>query len=315
MKPARRPADLPLLLLVGLALLFVTGLGALMAAGGLPDDPIGACSTAVAAAAARLTTLGILAPAGILSVVLLAAGLALTHQLVATRRLLRELLDVRVATPSAVRQAAASAGLTDLDVVADGRAFVFCYGYMAPRVCISTALCALLSNEELGAVLRHEAHHVRHRDPLRILVGRTFASGLFFLPAGGALRNGFLTGKEICADREAIAAGDALALPRALVKMLGAERPQWPAGVLAVGAMTPTEARIHSLLDEGAPDTLPRVMDWIATVAVVAGIFGFSIGSAAAREDRRVLGSCSPPVAAAHHFTGLASAVGVDAIP
>ena len=56
--------------------------------------------------------------------------------------------------------------------------------------------------------------------------------------------NGYLAGKEICADRDAAAgrASGEQALARALLKLLGAERPIWPSGVLAIGALTPTEA-------------------------------------------------------------------------
>lgn len=299
MKRQRQPADLPLALLTALAVLFVGGLGAVLAREGWSADPIGTCATVVVTAAARLTTVGIVAPAAILSVVLLAALLALAHQLFATRRLLSDLLARQIPLTAALAGAMRSAGLQSVDLVDDSRAFVFCYGFVRPRVCVSTGLSSLLSDDELAAVLRHEAHHQRHRDPLKILIGRTLASGLFFLPAGGALRNGFLAGKEICADRDALSAGDPLALPRALVKMLHAERPVWPAGVLAVGAMSPTEVRIHSLLEpDNSHGTLPPVVDWIVTLAVMAGIFGFSIGSSAARDDAGVFSSCSPPVAA-----------------
>jgi hypothetical protein len=78
--------------------------------------------------------------------------------------------------------------------------------------------------------------------------------------------------------------------------MLHADRPSWPAGVLAIGALSPTEARIHSLLEPQAEyPTLPRAFDWIATLALTAGIFGFSLGSAAAaQDDSGVFAHCSP---------------------
>jgi hypothetical protein len=162
-------------------------------------------------------------------------------------------------------------------------------------VCVTTALAGLLDDEELLAVLRHEAHHLRHHDPLKILLSRALASGLFFLPLAGALRDGFLAGKEICADASAARLGSDGALARALYRMLGAERPAWPAGVLAVGALSPTEARIRHLVEpEAAHFAWPRPADWIVSLALMAGIFGFSHGTAVASRSGPIHASCMP---------------------
>ncbi len=305
-----RLADLPFALLIGVGLAFAGGLTAILTSSTLPQDPLAACATFAATVALRLTTVGLLAPLAILSAVILAAVLSLGHQLWATRRMLRQVLKYSVTPSRAVADAARSAGVAGLDVVADGGVFVFCWGYIRPRVCLSLGLADLLAPDELAAVLRHEAHHARHRDPLKILLGRAVASGLFFLPVAGALRNGFLAGKEICADKAAQNVDDCMALPRALVKMLHADRPTWPAGVLAIGALTPTEARIYSLLEPDEPHrTLPRAVDWVVTLALTAGIFGFSLGSAAAAsEETGVFTYCSP--AAAHD-----PALGAPAVP
>lgn len=298
-----RLADLPFALLMGVGVAFVGGLTLVVARSTLPQDPLAACATLVGTVAARLATVGLLAPLAILSAVILATLLALGHQLWATRRMLKRVLGHAVVPPSDVAESAQQAGVGGLDLVADAGVFVFCWGYFRPRICISLGLVDLLAPTELAAVLRHEAHHARHRDPVKILIGRAVASGLFFLPVAGALRNGFLTGKEICADRAAQNSADSMALPRALVKMLHADRPTWPAGVLAIGALSPTEARIYSLLEpEGAHRTLPSALDWVVTLALTAGIFGFSLGSAAAAgEDPGVFEYCSP--AAAHVST------------
>jgi Zn-dependent protease with chaperone function len=312
-----RLAELPLALLVTVGLAFPAGLVAILATSTLPPDPLGACVTVAATLMARLTTVGLLAPLGILCAVVLASLLALSHQLWATRRVLGKILQHRVATPAQVLGAAREAGVARLDVVADRGVFVFCHGFLRPGVCLSLGCAELLAQDELAAVLRHEAHHARHRDPLKILLGRTVASGLFFLPVAGALRNGFLTGKEICADRAAQRVDDALALPRALVKMLQADRPSWPAGVLAIGSLSPTEARIVSLIEpDRSYPTLPRALDWIVTLAVTAGIFGFSLGSAAAaKEDSGVFAHCSPAATLSPAWAALASAEAIPALP
>jgi Zn-dependent protease with chaperone function len=297
-----RVADTPLATLVVVGAAFVAGLTVLIASRSVAPNPFDDCATLAATLVARLTAVGLLTPAAVLAVVVLSGALALGHQAWATRRELRRVLVGRTTIPPHVAAAAAAAGLGGaVDVVADDAVYTFCYGLFRPRVCLSTALVRLLRPDELLAVLRHEAHHARHRDPAKILVARTVASALFFLPLAAALRNGFLAGKEICADADATAHDSALALPRALVKMLQAKRPIWPAGVLAIGALSPTEARIQHLLEpEAVRSTLPSAVDWIVSAALVAGIFGFSYGSAAAHAEGTIQTSCSTaPLAAA----------------
>ena len=58
----------------------------------------------------------------------------------------------------------------------------FCAGLLRPRVYVSTGAVAILDQEALSAVLAHERHHARRRDPLRLAIGRVLARALFFLP-------------------------------------------------------------------------------------------------------------------------------------
>jgi beta-lactamase regulating signal transducer with metallopeptidase domain len=147
---------------------------------------------------------------------------------------------------------------------------------------VSTGLVARLPEDELLAVLRHEAHHRAYRDPLKILASRALASAVCFLPVAGALHHGFLEAKEMAADADASRHDGPAALARALVRLMGSRQREWPSGVLAVGALTSTEARLRHLVDPAAaPRTLPRPLDWIVTAAVVAGILGFCTGAQA----------------------------------
>lgn len=236
-------------------------------------------------------------PLVVLSVGLTAGMLALAHQAWVTRRVLGRTLARRCAGDGRLDAIAERAGLGGrVDLIADSAVYTFCYGMLRPRVCVSDGLAEMLGDDELAAVLRHEAHHMRHRDPLKILVSRTLASGLFFLPLAGALRNGYLGAKELYADADASAAGGDLPLARALVKLLGADRPVWPAGVLAVGAFSPTEARLRHLIERQAiRPALPSPAEWLASLGIVAGIFGLSTGAAAAGGAAPVQPVCSPP--------------------
>src|SRR2546428_2403533 len=85
-------------------------------------------------------------------------GLAtLFRQLAATAMLIRRLVSQKVAVPRSVALAASGLDLDGrIDVVADGRPFSFCYWFMRPRICLSTALVDRLDIDELRAVLLHE---------------------------------------------------------------------------------------------------------------------------------------------------------------
>lgn len=96
----------------------------------------------------------------------------------------------------------------------------FCAGLIRPRVYLSTGAVALLSGRERESVIAHECHHARVRDPLRILLARALADGLFFLPAVGRLGMRYATLAELAADEAAErATGDRRHLAAALLTL------------------------------------------------------------------------------------------------
>jgi Zn-dependent protease with chaperone function len=293
----RLSADGPVYAQLALALALVVALVAFVARQTLPFGLFAECATPQATFLARLASVGILVPAALAAEVLIAAGVALAHQLWATRRTLSGVLGRRRAPTPRLSRLAGLAGLAGrLDLVEDPAVFTFCHGYRRPRVCISSGLVGMLDDAELLAVLRHEAHHLRHRDPGKLLLSRAASSGLFFLPLAGALHGAYLAAKELCADAEAMPDGDELPLAGALVKMLGARRPAWPAGVLAIGSFSPTEARLRQLIEPGSQlRRVPSPADWILSAAIVAGIFGFSHGAVSASAAVPAPSHCSPP--------------------
>jgi hypothetical protein len=98
-------------------------------------------------------------------------------------------------------------GSTDVRVIADPRPQAFCAGYVRPTVYISQGALDLLSEEELAAVLAHEHHHSRVRDPLRFACGRVVGQALFFVPALRALCRRYVDLAELNADGAAVRAG------------------------------------------------------------------------------------------------------------
>jgi bla regulator protein blaR1 len=94
--------------------------------------------------------------------------------------------------------------LNDALVIHDERPLAFCAGLFHPRVYVSSGAVALLDEGALNAVLAHEAHHARCRDPLRLAVGRVLARALFFVPGLHELVRRQQDLAELGADESAI---------------------------------------------------------------------------------------------------------------
>src|SRR3984885_12196247 len=88
-------------------------------------------------------------------------------------------------------------------LIADPQPLAFCAGLLRPRVYVSSGAVAILDEEALGAVLAHERHHARRRDPLRLAAGRVLAEALFFLPGLAALVERQQAPAELSADESA----------------------------------------------------------------------------------------------------------------
>jgi Zn-dependent protease with chaperone function len=187
----------------------------------------------------------------LLAVCGISLGLAtLFRQLVATAALIRRLVARKIALPESVERAASGLDLDGrIDVVADHRPFSFCYWFLRPRICLSTALVERLDPDELRAVLHHERYHLRQRDPLRQVVARYFAAGLYVVPVVDELVSFHTLQKEIEADQEAVrASGDVRSLASALYKLLP-DADEVSLGLLVpVSSLSVTEARIDQLV-------------------------------------------------------------------
>jgi Zn-dependent protease with chaperone function len=93
-----------------------------------------------------------------------------------------------------------------VSVVRDARPVAFCRGLLRPALFVSDGALAALGERELDAVVQHEAHHARRRDPLRLLAAQTAEDAFGFLPPlrGLAQREAALA--DLAADRAAVAA-------------------------------------------------------------------------------------------------------------
>lgn len=103
-------------------------------------------------------------------------------------------------------------------LIDDASPAAFCAGLLRPRIYLSLGATRVLSDSERRAVLAHELHHARRMDPLRFLVVRALAEGLFFLPALGRLARRHAALAELAADEAAErVTGGARALGSALL--------------------------------------------------------------------------------------------------
>jgi beta-lactamase regulating signal transducer with metallopeptidase domain len=219
----------------------------------------------------------------VLATVGVTLGLAsLFRQLLATLSLIRTLLSRRVTVSRRIAELAASLGLAGrIDVVRDVRPFSFCYWFRRPRICLSTGLIKRLDDRELRAVLLHERYHLQQRDPLRLVIARYFAAGLYVVPVVEELVEYYSMQKEVAADQAAVREmGGVRDLASALFKVLP-DADDVDLGLLVpVGALSVTEARIDQLVDGRAvPLALTRASIVLSGGALIgAAVLALSDG-------------------------------------
>jgi hypothetical protein len=161
------------------------------------------------------------------------------------------------------RGLAAVRPLADALVIEDERPLAFCAGLFHPRVYVSSGAVAMLDESALGAVLAHEAHHARCRDPLRLAVGRVLAHALFFVPGLHELARRQQALAELGADESAInlAPGHRSALARAMLTFSDYSGPAGPVGI--------DPRRVDHLLGETPSWRFPTLL-CVAAAGVIA---------------------------------------------
>ena len=140
-------------------------------------------------------------------------------------------------------------------------------GYFSPRILVSTGLLDALDDQEIEAVLHHEAAHVANRDPLRTFLSDACRTALPFIPIVRFAASQFDVKKELEADATAIKMmGSPAPLASALAKVI-AGMPGEPA--VGVG-ISPTEARIDALLGRALPDESRRGLILLGALSLPA---------------------------------------------
>ncbi len=210
-------------------------------------------------------------------------GLSVRRQLVATRALSALVAERIEPLPLALSDAACRAGLGGrLDLVDDAPPYSFTYGLMSPRVAISRGLVDTASGAELDAVLHHERYHVRNRDTVKVVIARAAPSAFLFLPALRHLRDRYLAGRELAADRAAIRASGPEALAGALYKVLDGPDSVDLGAAAALGGTGVLDHRVEQLEVGREPRLapVPRPVRWLtaAGVGALGSAFVLSVG-------------------------------------
>lgn len=131
----------------------------------------------------------------------------------------------------------------------------FTAGLLRPRMYLAEPLLENLSEPELEAVLLHELHHCRRRDPLRGILAAAVGDVFFWIPLVRDAIDSFRVRTEFAADDAARRVGD-LVLAEAILKTATIGSGAVPA-TSAFAAPELIERRVERLLGDTSAEVLP----------------------------------------------------------
>ena len=135
----------------------------------------------------------------------------------------------------------------------------------------------------LTAMLRHEAAHVRRRDPAMALAGCVVHAAFWFTPAAAIARRQCLRFAESAADASAAASMNAADYAAALLHFAAARRMRGVPMLAAGGSESSIARRVRLLLDdlEFGAQPAARVRAGLAALVIAVALFSaFRIGTA-----------------------------------
>lgn len=189
--------------------------------------------------------------AGLTAVLLTIGAFAVVWQIWRTSRYTRQLLNhAHIPLPPHLEALVTEFGpdVSQVVLIQSSKPIAFCFGFLRPRICLSTGLVELLSVPQLQAALLHEDHHRRRFDPLRILIVEALGAAFFFLPIVQEWRVLYKIQLELDADCYAANKAGKAALAGALHRLLSLS-PDSASGVVTAG-LSANSARIAALLGE-----------------------------------------------------------------
>ena len=163
----------------------------------------------------------------------------------------------------------------------------FCAGMLRPAIYVTEATLRCAGEAELRAVLAHEEHHRRRRDPLRLLLARGVADAFSPLPLFATLADHQAAVADLMADAAAVTAvGQVRPLAAALARF-----DEHGAGV--------APERVDRLVRSTPPLTVPAVLPVAAGLALAAIAALLLLGRHPEVEHAGLLAACLPACLAA----------------
>lgn len=190
----------------------------------------------------------------VMAFALASGGAAGLTRLLRTRRLVRWLERQPCGLPARLESVSRQLGVGDRVLFLDQPVIAaFCVGLIRPRIVLSAGMLARLDDDELLAVLAHERHHLRRRDPLRYLLLHTATASALMFPLSTFLCRRVEARMELAADRAALTLSSPAALAGALLTVLGNREMR----VVGTAGLSATEARVAHLLGQGVLPEIP----------------------------------------------------------
>lgn len=129
----------------------------------------------------------------------------------------------------------------------------FTWGFLRPRIYLSTGLLSALTRAEVNAVCLHEVQHRRSADPLRFFLLNLLRDSFFYIPLIAQLTEHIRARKEFEADDYAAErAGEPVTLASALLKVSKTKIEASLASASFIGSGSPSD-RIKRLIEGAEP--------------------------------------------------------------
>lgn len=156
----------------------------------------------------------------------------------------------------------------------------FTAGLIRPAIYLSEVIPQKLSEKEIEAVLLHEIHHLRRRDPLRTLAAAVIADMLFWIPLAKNAVAALVARLEFAADDAARRIGDTV-VAEAILKLADASSATAVTASFSGGKLV--ERRVERLLggDEAECEPLPGKRTLMLSACAVAFVWMIGVASSA----------------------------------
>lgn len=97
----------------------------------------------------------------------------------------------------------------------------FTFGFLRPKIVLSTGLINILNEQELEAVIHHETAHQKYHDPTSVFTLRLLSEVFWYIPLLKWVNQNFRMMIELAADEHAVVStGSEIGLGSALIKLV-----------------------------------------------------------------------------------------------